>query len=156
MNNLLKLTALSLIFSLADCNQTSTDPADIAKESLEVAAQQLAQSIDKLENSNENPRTIRDGALRTVRARDWTSGFYPGCLWYMFEHTGDEKFLEAAKHYTMNVEQMQFYDGTHDLGFMMYCSFGNGFRLTGKSVAVIEKPPDEREVLREIRKALGE
>ncbi len=128
MNNLLKLTVISLIFSLAGCNQPSTDPTNIAEESLKVAAQQLALSIDKLGNSNENPRTTQDGALRTVRARDWTSGFYPGCLWYMYEHTGDEKFLEAAKHFTKNLEEVQYYDGTHDLGFMMYCSFGNGYR----------------------------
>jgi rhamnogalacturonyl hydrolase YesR len=130
MNILVRVVVFSFIISVAGCNQPSTDPTNIAEESLKVAAEQLALSIDKLGNSNENPRTIRDGDLRTVRARDWTSGFYPGCLWYMFEHTGDEKFLEAAKHYTMNVEQMQFNDGTHDLGFMMYCSFGNGFRLT--------------------------
>jgi uncharacterized protein YyaL (SSP411 family) len=65
-----------------------------------------------------------------VRSRDWTSGFYPGCLWLIYEHTGDGIFLEAAKHFSKNVEQEQFNDGTHDLGFMMYCSFGNGHRLT--------------------------
>ena len=98
MNTSLKLVALSIVFSVAGCTQTPPDPSEIARESLDVAARQLAQSIDKLGNSNENPRTIQDDALRTVRPRDWTSGFYPGCMWYLFEHTGDEKYLEAARH----------------------------------------------------------
>jgi unsaturated chondroitin disaccharide hydrolase len=130
MNTVFKLTALSIVISLAACNQPSTNPASIAEESLEVAAQQLALSIEKLGDSDQNPRTADNGVLRQVRSRDWTSGFYPGCLWLIYEHTGDEKFMEAAKHFSRNVENEQFNDGTHDLGFMMYCSFGNGYRLT--------------------------
>jgi len=133
MNTFEKIVVISVIFSLAGCNQPSTDPSSIATESLEVAAQQLALSIEKLGDTDQNPRTVRDGALRKVRSRDWTSGFYPGCLWLIYEHTGDEKFLEAAKHFSKNVEQEQFNDGTHDLGFMMYCSFGNGYRLTSEA-----------------------
>ena len=139
MNNLLKIKGLTIIFALAGCSQTSTDPVDIAKESLDVAAQQLALSIEKLGDSDQNPRTVQDGVLRAVRSRDWTSGFYPGCLWYIYEHTGDEKFLEAAQHFTMNLEQQQYYGGTHDLGFMMFNSFGNGYRLT--------KDPSYRDVV---------
>ncbi len=116
--------------SIVGCNPSYTDPANIAKESLDVAARQLALSIEKLGDSKENPRTVLDGALRTVRSQDWTSGFYPGCLWYMYEHTGDEKFLEAAKHFTLNVQEQQYNGGTHDLGFMINNSFGNGYRLT--------------------------
>ena len=130
MNTLVKLVAFSIIISMTGCNQSSSDPSSIAKESLDVASRQLALSIESLGDTDLNPRTAENGVLRQVRSRDWTSGFYPGCLWYLYEYTGDEKFLEAAKHFTMNVEKEQFNGGTHDLGFMMYCSFGNGYRLT--------------------------
>jgi hypothetical protein len=41
--------------------------------------------------------------------------------------------LEYAKNYTARIEKEKYNKGTHDLGFMLYCSFGNGFRLTGDS-----------------------
>ena len=129
MNTLVKFVAFSIIFSLTGCNQPSTDPSNIARESLDVASRQLALSIESLGDTDQNPRTAENGVLRQVRSRDWTSGFYPGCLWYLYEYTGDEKFLVAAKKFTMNLQQEQFNGGTHDLGFMMYCSFGNGYRL---------------------------
>ena len=129
MNTLVKLVAFSIIFSLTGCNQPSTDPSKIAQESLEMANQQLLLSIESLGDTDQNPRTAENGVLRQVKSRDWTSGFYPGCLWYIYEYTGDEKFLEAAKKFTMNLEKEQFNGGTHDLGFMMYCSFGNGYRI---------------------------
>jgi rhamnogalacturonyl hydrolase YesR len=129
MNTLVKLVAFSIIFSLTGCNQPSTDPSKIAQESLEMATQQLLLSIESLGDTDQNPRTAENGVLRQVKSRDWTSGFYPGCLWYIYEYTGDEKFLGAAKKFTMNLEKEQFNGGTHDLGFMMYCSFGNGYRI---------------------------
>src|SRR5688500_11095611 len=77
------------------------------------------------------PRTVEKGNLKLVRSRDWTSGFFPGVLWYLYKYSQDEKWLQAAKKYTAKLEKEQFNSGTHDLGFMIYCSFGNGFNLTG-------------------------
>ncbi|MDR2040568.1 MAG: glycoside hydrolase family 88 protein [Bacteroidales bacterium] len=78
-----------------------------------------------------NPRTIEpDGKLRLVISRDWTSGFYPGELWYMYEYTGDHQWMEQARHYTGLIEREKLNGGTHDMGFKMFCSFGNGYRLT--------------------------
>ena len=79
-----------------------------------------------------NPRTIEpDGKLRLAPSRDWTSGFYPGELWYVYEYTGNEEWAKHARHYTDHLEREKFNGGTHDMGFKMYCSFGNGLRLTG-------------------------
>ena len=78
------------------------------------------------------PRTIhKDGSLSVVPAGDWTSGFYPGVLWYMFELTGDTKWRERAIAYTAELEDQQYNGSNHDVGFRMYCSFGNALRLTG-------------------------
>lgn len=77
------------------------------------------------------PRTSENGKLKMVKGTDWTSGFFAGNLWYMYEQTRDESLLNAAKKYTSLLEPLQFFAGHHDLGFMMYCSYGNGFRLTG-------------------------
>jgi unsaturated chondroitin disaccharide hydrolase len=76
------------------------------------------------------PRTLVDGNLRLVSGRDWTSGFFPGVLWYLYEYTGDKKWLAQAIDFTHKLESQQFNTGTHDLGFIIYCSYGNGYRLT--------------------------
>ena len=62
--------------------------------------------------------------FRAVDAKDWTSGFFPGSLWQCYRFTGDEKLLAEAEKYTARLEGIQYYKGTHDLGFMVFCSFG--------------------------------
>ncbi len=78
-----------------------------------------------------SPRALTpSGALETVPARDWTSGFFPGELWYLYELTGKPAWLAQAKTYTARLEAEKLNGTTHDMGFKLYCSFGNGYRLT--------------------------
>jgi unsaturated chondroitin disaccharide hydrolase len=77
-----------------------------------------------------SPRTIKAGELVMVPSRDWTSGFFPGVLWYLYEYTGKPEWLAEAKKFTANLEQEKWNGKTHDMGFKMYCSYGNGYRLT--------------------------
>ena len=78
------------------------------------------------------PRSVdAAGNLVTSGSDWWCSGFVPGTLWYLYEHSNDPKLLEYAQNYTARLEKEQYNTGTHDLGFMLYCSFGNGLRLTG-------------------------
>ncbi len=60
---------------------------------------------------------------------DWRSGFFSGNLWYLYELTGDNTFNSKAQTWTATLEPLKNYTSHHDLGFMMYCSFGNGYRL---------------------------
>lgn len=88
------------------------------------------------------PRTInKDGSLSVVPAADWTAGFYPGVLWYMFELTGDQEWKDKAVKYTAELEDEQYNGSNHDVGFRMFCSFGNALRLTGDEsyVPVLEQ-----------------
>ena len=59
----------------------------------------------------------------------WTSGHYPGSLWYLYEATGDEFFKERATVWTENLKPISKFTGNHDIGFMMFCSFGNARRI---------------------------
>ncbi|WP_379091876.1 hypothetical protein [Pedobacter sp. UC225_65] len=77
-----------------------------------------------------SPRTVENGQFKMVISRDWTSGFFPAELWYFYEYTKDKKWLNLAKKYTEDIKKEQFNKGTHDLGFMIYCPFGNGYKLT--------------------------
>ncbi|MCK5136784.1 MAG: glycoside hydrolase family 88 protein [Bacteroidales bacterium] len=100
---------------------------------LDHARVRLQHSLELLGDTSLSPRNVENGAIRFVESKDWTSGFFPGMLWMMYEYTGDESWEEPAHHYTMNIEQEQFNAGTHDMGFKLYNSFGNGYRLTQNS-----------------------
>ncbi len=137
------------VISLTGCRQTSNP--DIVASNFTLAEQQLKYAFHKIEEAraNEsqesrekresrqqgeltNPRnTEPDGSLRLVVSKDWTSGFFPGELWYIYEYTHDPFWKEQAKAHTEILEREKDNGTTHDMGFKMYCSYGNGYRLTG-------------------------
>lgn len=84
------------------------------------------------------PRNVLRGDstwnLRRVSAEEWCSGFWPGILWYDYQATGDTTVFRAAQRYTQSLaflSRRPVFD--HDLGFLMLCSFGNGYRSTGNA-----------------------
>jgi len=77
-----------------------------------------------------SPRTVDSGQLKLVTSRDWTSGFFPGVLWLLYEQTGKEEWKVQAQQFTANLEREKTNGTTHDMGFKIYSSFGNGYRLT--------------------------
>lgn len=78
-----------------------------------------------------NPRNSEpDGSLHLVPSKDWTSGFFPGELWYIYEYTQNNFWKKKAQQHTDMLEQEKMNGKTHDMGFKMYCSYGNGYRLT--------------------------
>ena len=93
----------------------------------------MLQEIPKAKAANADlvsPRTLDKGELKLVASRDWTSGFFPGELWFLYEYTGNNEWKQQAESFTANMEREKTNGGTHDMGFKVYCSFGTGFRLT--------------------------
>ena len=76
------------------------------------------------------PAAEKLGRRRVCDIYDWTSGFFPGSLWYVYEFTGDEAVKAEAVKFTELLNPIRKYTGTHDLGFMMNCSYGNALRLS--------------------------
>lgn len=76
-----------------------------------------------------NPSADKLGQRRLCGIYDWTSGFFPGSLWYLYELTGDNELKEQAIKYTNLLNPVRYYKDTHDLGFMVNCSYGNALRL---------------------------
>lgn len=81
------------------------------------------------------PRNMEGDATcwhcRKVDKEEWCGGFWPGILWYNYEATGDTTIRKEAEKFTSSLEflsKIPAFD--HDLGFLMFCSFGNGYRLT--------------------------
>jgi unsaturated chondroitin disaccharide hydrolase len=77
-----------------------------------------------------SPRTLENGELKLVPAKDWTSGFFPGQLWLLYELTGKQLWKDQAGAFTKNIEGQQYDLTTHDLGFKIYCSVGAGYTIT--------------------------
>ena len=104
---------------------------DVVRDSLEFSAAQYSRMLARVEGKVGNPRTVAKDEVKLVGATDWTCGFFPGSLWYLFEATGDPKWRDAAAKATAGLESAQDNRRSHDVGFILYCSYGNGLRLTG-------------------------
>lgn len=76
------------------------------------------------------PRTVDRDSLKLVSSGDWTSGFFPGVLWFLYKRTGDEQWLSAAREFTDSMSKEPYNGDSHDVGFKVYNSFGNGYKLT--------------------------
>ncbi|GEP94597.1 FAD-dependent oxidoreductase [Chitinophaga cymbidii] len=119
--------SISTLFITCAAGAQQKVPVSIAMGTVQ---QQLQRMTAQQTDVTKYPRTIKDGITRTVKSSDWTSGFFPGTLWYLYEYTGDAKWETLARQWTAGLEKEKRNKGTHDLGFMMYCPFGNGYRLT--------------------------
>lgn len=108
------------------------DMAELTLKVFRHADLQLRISMLELGDSLRFPRaTLPNGRWKEVPITDWTSGFFPGTLWYHFEYTEDPQYRDAAERWTAKLEPIQYFTENHDIGFMIFSSFGNGYRLTG-------------------------
>jgi hypothetical protein len=105
----------------------------------ELAGKQYDHLLASVKDDPKIPRTFEHGKIVTVAPKDWTSGFIAGSLWYLYEFSRDPKWLAAAQDYTVRLESIKDYPGSHDVGFMLGCSYGHGYRIT--------KNPDYQKVL---------
>lgn len=133
-----------MLLVCSSCGVKNATSTDVVKDNFEFASQQLKYAFTEIDSVKASftdeqkerqlfaPRNIQpDGSLRLVASRDWCSGFFPGELWYMYEYTKDNYWKQKAEEFTAPVEREKTNAGTHDMGFKVYCSFGNGYRLTG-------------------------
>lgn len=121
----------ALGFTLASCASTSKMEKAIS-ETMSVSTLQLMHLYEQMEAiPNRLPRTINaEGKLITATDAWWTSGFFPGSLWYLYEYTKNPSVRDAATAMTERVRNQQYTTDNHDVGFMIFCSFGNALRLT--------------------------
>ncbi len=100
------------------------------KNTDELEAQAAASGDDKHEKLYPRVKD-KDGKLGSLNYLWWCSGFYPGCLWIMYERTGLDEWKELALKYTLPLEPLKYRTNHHDVGFQLMSSFGRGLRLTG-------------------------
>ncbi|MGE9314513.1 glycoside hydrolase family 88 protein [Niabella sp. CJ426] len=128
--------ALLLIAQLSESDvvaqkKDNVDMAKLVKDNFAFADSQYRYMMkqvpqDKMPQSYEEKNKKFVAYQRTW----WCTGFYPGALWYIYEQTGDPVIKSEAERTLKVIEPNKTYTGNHDLGFMMYCSFGNAYRIT--------------------------
>ncbi|MBD1432002.1 alginate lyase family protein [Sphingobacterium sp. DN00404] len=112
---------------------------DMVTDFLSFASSQLQYAMERTDSvysASDNKRAIiprsvdKQGKLVLVGPRDWCSGFFPGTLWFMYKLTGDTKWQKDADRYTRFLEGEKDDRTSHDVGFKINCSYGNGYFLT--------------------------
>lgn len=124
------------------------------KKAFKQAAAQTTLMLQEVEKSTNpakpeliSPRTLENGNLKLVASKDWTSGFFPGVLWYLDEFYKTDQWQSAARKFTTYIEKEKTNGTTHDMGFKVFCSVGNAFRLTNNQ--------HDKEVIIEAAKTLA-
>jgi len=106
-------------------------------ESLQYCVEQADQTLSEIPDDEKSlPRNIAPESKEWnyVTYQDWTSGFWPGTLWYLYEYSQEPNLKDVADQFTEYLRPLSEKPATdHDLGFQVFNSFGNGYRLTGNA-----------------------
>ncbi|GEN77232.1 glycoside hydrolase family 88 protein [Chryseobacterium hagamense] len=131
IRNIRIFTLSVLLLSIISCKTKSSASAgqQWAASALETAGQQY-RFLAKETPPDRFPKTFEKGKLITSSSDWWCSGFYPGTLLYLYKASGDPFFLKEAEKKLTVLEKEKNNKTTHDLGFMMFCSFGNAYKIT--------------------------
>ena len=131
INKTIPILTIASLLTLSSCAQKLYFKKEVKRA--EDQTELMLNEIPMAENQNGtsvSPRTLEDGQLKLVATKDWTSGFFPGELWYLYELTKNDKWKQEAIKFTAPMEKEKLNGGTHDMGFKIYCSFGNAYRFT--------------------------
>lgn len=127
-----------ILLLAASCNRIPSNENSFSdRELINSIADQERFALSHVKKLNESARRIfprsldAEGKVVRVSKKDWTSGFYPGILWMMYEVTQDESWANEADIFTKLLESEKYNNSNHDIGFKMMSSYGQGYRLTG-------------------------
>lgn len=121
-----------IIVFLTSCSNAKQQKDDYTK-ALDYCVDQATKSASSRTDSLRVPRSIAKGKKQwsLVDRHDWTSGFWPGIEWYLYEYTKDEKWEQRAEQSQRILAPLIDSSAIdHDIGFVIYSSYGNGYRLT--------------------------
>ena len=145
------ITAFCLSCLLAPVAHAQDSEKAFIKENMNFAAEQyrlmLKTPVQGKDGKGVMPHSMRkDGTVSKGSIYLWTSGFFPGSLWYISEYLGDQALQDSALVYTQKMEPIKTFTDNHDIGFMMYCSYGNANRF--------EPKPEYKDILVESARSL--
>lgn len=121
----------SLIFiTVLSCNNVEKKTISTAESAQLNLENRYSSLLEYQLDSVAFPRSyaFKNKAIVKVPSKDWTSGFFAGNLWQIYELTGNATYKEKAKEWTAFIEKEKFNNRTHDMGFKVFCSFGQGLK----------------------------
>lgn len=139
MKNGITILVALLIVTIISCTsqKKAYKPADDLLQTIEQNFKDAADQYKLLAKNlppTQFPKTYfpTTGKYEFSNSGWWCSGFYPGSLLYLYDQTKDQSLLTEAERILTVLEKEKNNTGTHDLGFMMFCSFGNANRFAPK------------------------
>lgn len=126
-----RVTLIAILLSVFIISGFSQKKTDFVEHSF-TTAKPLYQNLLKKTSGNFSlyPHSMYDNdSIKYYDITEWTGGFWPGILWYMFEYTNDKSWEKAATEWTHSLESNQYNTAHHDIGFMMFSSYGNAIRI---------------------------
>jgi len=131
-----KLFICSLLISATIASHAAEPLLSVINKSLNFSIKQDSlMAIALLDQQGKLPKTLdENGNLLTCTQTWWTAGFFPGSLWYLYDFSKDNQLKKYAEIFIKRVEKQQYNTNTHDVGFLINCSYGNAFYMTGDSV----------------------
>ncbi|MFC3560347.1 glycoside hydrolase family 88 protein [Pedobacter jamesrossensis] len=124
------LLFILILFKVTSGRAQNKPLIDVEKQ-FSIAAKQYEGMLATHKDLTQFPQSTKKNGEADNRTSDWwCSGFFGGSLWYLYEYTGAEKWKTAADRWTRALDKEKYNTRTHDLGFMLYCSYGNGYRIT--------------------------
>jgi unsaturated chondroitin disaccharide hydrolase len=122
---------VSLVMGLMAQGPSKQEMKQLIDEDMRFAAKQYKVLMQKTP-ATVMPRTYNAAkdSLVTSDTKWWCSGFYPGTLWMIYANTKDAAIRTEAEKRLALLEPTKTYTGNHDLGFMMFCSFGTAYDIT--------------------------
>lgn len=127
------LLFLGFTFLVISCKpKDKIEPSTLETKTKIVLEDRFQHLLDYPIDASGFPRSmsLNPPVIHKVPSKDWTSGFFPGNLWLIYQLTKDENFKNKAMEWTALMEDQKYNAGTHDMGFKIYCSFGEGYEIT--------------------------
>ena len=101
---------------------------------LKRAGEQLSLMSERFDTAAITPRSWDNGVYKLL-PKDWTCGFFPGVYWLYYQLTGDKAIEKEALRFTARLSDIPAIKTTHDLGFMVFCSYGKQYEVEKDSVS---------------------
>jgi unsaturated chondroitin disaccharide hydrolase len=121
--------ALAVHFSVPSVDAQSSGCTD---QALALAEGQLTDTLAYTNTSqfpvSTNPANANNWNL--ANSGYWTSGFFPGELWFMYEKTLSDSWLTRAQAQTASMQAQDVNAPDHDIGFKILGTYGNAYRIS--------------------------
>lgn len=123
------LIILVVLLNLWCIVSTDVSPSDVLSLMKKQGLRTAKGNVDSYPAETHEAPITGLNTWKTSKAGSWTSGFFPGFLWQLFNVTQDSQFKTLAMHWTEGIRSQENNTGTHDVGFMVFDSFGKGLEL---------------------------